>query len=77
MGAKWIKLNTDIFDNRKVRFLRSQPEGDSLALAWVMLLALAGKCNAGGEDLGQKGAACFSASGGELRLCAGAAGRAL
>lgn len=49
MGAKWIKLNTDIFDNRKVRFLRSQPEGDSLALAWVMLLVLAGKCNAGGE----------------------------
>lgn len=48
MGAKWIKLNTDIFDNRKVKYLRSQPEGDSLALAWVMLLALAGKCNAGG-----------------------------
>ncbi len=45
---KWIKITTDMFDNRKVKHLRKLPQGDSLVLIWVMLLTMAGRCNAGG-----------------------------
>ena len=44
----WIKLSTDLFENRKIKYLRRLPEGDSLALIWVMLLTLAGRCSADG-----------------------------
>lgn len=46
--VKWIKLTTDMFDNRKVRHLRRLPEGNNIVLIWVMLLTMAGRCNAGG-----------------------------
>lgn len=47
-GVKWIRLNTDMFDNAKIKYLRILPEGDKLVLIWVMLLAKAGKCNSHG-----------------------------
>lgn len=47
-AVKWIKLNTDMFDNAKIKYLRTLPEGDKIVLIWVMLLAKAGKCNADG-----------------------------
>jgi predicted phage replisome organizer len=37
-----------MFDNRKVRHLRRLPEGNNIVLIWVMLLTMAGRCNAGG-----------------------------
>lgn len=46
--VKWIRLSIDMFDNRKIKYLRSLPDGDSLILIWVMLLTVAGRCNAGG-----------------------------
>ena len=45
---KWIKLTTDMFDNRKVKHLRRLPEGNNIVLIWVMLLTMAGRCNSGG-----------------------------
>ena len=45
---KWIKLTTDMFDNRKIKHLRRLPEGNSIVLIWVMLLTMAGRCNASG-----------------------------
>lgn len=45
---KWIKLTTDMFDNRKIKFLRKLPDGNNIVLIWVMLLTMAGRCNAGG-----------------------------
>lgn len=45
---KWIKLTTDMFDNRKIKHLRRLPEGNSIVLIWVMLLTMAGRCNSGG-----------------------------
>lgn len=45
---KWIKLTTDMFDNRKIKHLRKLPEGNSIVLIWVMLLTMAGRCNSGG-----------------------------
>ncbi len=46
---KWVKLSTEVFDNRKVRYLRRQENGNDLALMWIMLLTIAGRCNAGGR----------------------------
>lgn len=47
-SVKWIKITTDMFDNRKIKHLRKLPEGNSIVLIWVMLLTMAGRCNAGG-----------------------------
>ena len=46
--VKWVKITTDMFDNRKVKHLRRLPEGNSIVLIWVMLLTMAGRCNSGG-----------------------------
>jgi predicted phage replisome organizer len=46
--VQWIKLYIDMFDRRKINKIRRLPEGDKILLFWVMLLATAGKCNAGG-----------------------------
>ena len=46
--VKWVKITTDMFDNRKIKHLRKLPEGNSIVLIWVMLLTMAGRCNAGG-----------------------------
>ena len=45
---RWVKLTTDMFDNRKIKHLRRLPEGNSIVLIWVMLLTMAGRCNSGG-----------------------------
>lgn len=47
--VKWIKLNVDLFENPKIKYLRKQPQGDRLALIWVMLLTKAGRCNDDGR----------------------------
>lgn len=46
--VKWIKIVTDIFDDEKIRFIETLPEGDALALMWFKLLCLAGRNNRGG-----------------------------
>lgn len=46
--VKWIKITTDMFDNRKIKHLRRLPDGESIVLIWVMLLTLAGRCNSNG-----------------------------
>ena len=43
--VKWIKLSTDIFDNRKIKLIESMPEGDALVVIWLKLLVLAGVVN--------------------------------
>ena len=45
----WIKLSTSIFDNRKIKQIRTFPEGDSLLVIWLQLLCLAGVTNDGGR----------------------------
>lgn len=46
--VKWIKIVTNIFDNKKIRIIESMPEGDSLIVVWLKLLILAGDVNDGG-----------------------------
>ncbi|MFR4251219.1 MAG: phage replisome organizer N-terminal domain-containing protein [Christensenellales bacterium] len=46
--VKWIKITTDMFNNQKIRHLRRLPDGNNIVLIWVMLLTMAGRCNASG-----------------------------
>ena len=46
--VQWIKIYIDMFDKRKIKKIRRLPAGNDILLIWVMLLAMAGKCNAGG-----------------------------
>jgi len=45
---KWIKITTDIFDNRKIRQIESMPDGDTIIVIWLKLLILAGDVNDSG-----------------------------
>lgn len=46
--VKWIKITINMFDNRKIKHLRRLPDGNNIVLIWVMLLTMAGRCNANG-----------------------------
>lgn len=46
--VKWIKLATNIFDNRKIRMIESMPDGDAVIVIWLKLLCLAGNINDSG-----------------------------
>lgn len=43
--VKWIKIATDIFNNKKIRVIESMPEGDSIIVIWFKILMLAGNVN--------------------------------
>ena len=47
--VKWIKIVTDIFNNKKIRIIESMPEGDAIIVIWFKLLMLAGNINEGGN----------------------------
>lgn len=46
--VKWIKMATDIFDNRKIKQIESLPDGDAVIVIWMKLLCLAGNINDSG-----------------------------
>ena len=45
---RWIKLRIDMFDDEKIKIIQSMPDGDAILVIWIRIIALAGKCNAGG-----------------------------
>ena len=47
-SVQWIRINTDMFDNAKIKYIRTLPSGNDLVVIWVMLLTKAGKCNSNG-----------------------------
>lgn len=47
--VKWVKITTDMFDNRKIKHIRRLPDGNNIVLIWIMLLTMAGRCNSGGK----------------------------
>ena len=48
---KWIKIVTDVFDNRKIKQIENMPDSDSIIVIWFKLICLAGKINENGEIL--------------------------
>lgn len=49
MEMQWVKLNTNMFDNKKLKYIRRLERGNEYALIWVQLLCLAGKCGTSGR----------------------------
>ena len=47
--VKWIKIVTDIFDNRKIKQIEQMPDSDALLVIWFKLICLAGKINENGN----------------------------
>lgn len=45
----WVKLSVDILENRKIKYLRRLPDGDTVFTFWIGLLAMAGKINDNGR----------------------------
>ena len=45
---KWIKLATNVFNNRKIKQIKHMPDGNSIILVWIELLCLAGEINDNG-----------------------------
>lgn len=46
--VKWIKIMTNIFDNRKIVQIETLPDGDTIIVIWLKLLCLAGNINDSG-----------------------------
>lgn len=46
--VKWIKIVTDIFDNRKIKQIENMPEADAILVIWFKILCLAGNINESG-----------------------------
>ena len=46
--VKWIKIATNMFDNRKIKLIEVMPEGDAIIAIWFKLLCLAGTTNDSG-----------------------------
>ena len=46
---KWIKVSVNLFDDEKIKQIRSLPDGNNMILIWLQLLLLAGKTNQEGS----------------------------
>ena len=47
-SVKWIKIVTDVFDNRKIRQIELMPDADAILVIWFKILCLAGTVNESG-----------------------------
>jgi predicted phage replisome organizer len=46
--VQWIKIYTNMVSNKKIKRIRTLPEGNNIVLIWVFLLAQAGESNKNG-----------------------------
>ena len=49
MEIKWIKMSTDLFNNRKIKQIEKMQDGDAIIVIWLKLLVLAAEINDGGD----------------------------
>ena len=49
MEIKWIKMSTNLFNNRKIKQIEKMQDGDAIIVIWLKLLVLAAEINDGGE----------------------------
>jgi len=47
-SVKWIRICTDMINNKKIKRIRTMPEGNNIVLIWVFLIAQAGESNRNG-----------------------------
>lgn len=48
-NIKWFKLTNTMFEDEKIEYLESLPDGDAIITIWVKILCLASKCNNYGD----------------------------
>jgi len=46
--VKWIRINTDMFEDEKIKLIEQMPDADTILVIWIKLLSQAGKTNASG-----------------------------
>lgn len=46
---KWIKLSVNMFDDEKIKLIRTLPDGEKIVMIWVQMMCLAGKINDSGS----------------------------
>lgn len=46
--VQWIKIVTNVFDNRKIKQIEHMPEADAILVIWFKILCLAGTINESG-----------------------------
>lgn len=42
-GLRWIKIDTNVFNDTKIQLIENMPDGDAIIVIWFKLLALAGR----------------------------------
>jgi predicted phage replisome organizer len=47
--VRWVKLSTEMFDDEKIKAIRSMPSGNDMCLIWIQLISLAGRVNDHGQ----------------------------
>ena len=48
---QWLKIDANLFANRKIQILLKEPDGDTYIRVWLQLLILAMECNKEGKLL--------------------------
>ena len=46
--VKWIKITVNMFDDEKIRFIETLPDGDTIIVIWLKILTIAGRSNKDG-----------------------------
>lgn len=47
--VKWLKLMNNMFEDEKIEYIESLPDGETILLIWIKTLCLASKCNNNGN----------------------------
>ena len=50
-NLQWLKIDANLFANRKIQILLKEPDGDTYIRVWLQLLILAMECNKEGKLL--------------------------
>ena len=46
---QWLKIDANLFANRKILILLREPDGDTYVRVWIQLLTIAMECNKEGN----------------------------
>ena len=48
---QWLKIDANLFANRKIQILLKEPDGDTYIRVWIQLLSISLECNKDGKLL--------------------------
>ena len=50
-NLQWLKIDANLFANRKIQILLKEPDGDTYIRVWIQLLSISLECNKDGKLL--------------------------